>query len=174
MSNSVMTIILSDGEKKEIPKIEGEKDHSETFARADVLIPGLLDGFQEDPRKSGGFEHARFIAATGNIVIWPTNVNDSQMIIISLPKDPTIPQMVTTIDLLPTLQDKEVYANVCRFKKPRSPVIVSETLSSSGKFLDAYLNICTYFDKVIEMNSMLTHIEEEPMDVSDYLKTIKA
>ncbi len=173
MSNSIITIISSDGEITEIPKVQGEKDHSEAFARACVLIPGLLDDFQDDPKKSGGFEHARFVAATGNVVIWPTNINNDQMMIISLPKDPTAEQMATTIKLLPTLREKEVYANVCRFKKPRSPIIVSETLSSTGDFLEAYGKIVSYFNKINDMNSMLTQPKEEPMDVNDYLGTLK-
>ena len=173
MSNSIITIISSDGEITETPKLEGEKDHSEAFARACVLIPGLLDDFQDDPKKSGGFEYARFVAATGNVVIWPTNINNDQMMIISLPKDPTPEQMTTTIKILPTLKEKEVYANVCRLKKPRSSVIISETLSSSGDFLEAYGKIVSYFNKVNDMNSMLTHREEEPMEVNEYLSTLK-
>lgn len=173
MSDSIITIISPDGEKTEVPKVQGEKDHSEAFARARVLIPGLLDDFQCDPKKSGGFEYACFVAATGNVVIWPTNINNDQMMIVSLPKVPTTEQMATTIEELPTLKEKKVYANVCRFKKPRSPIIVSETLSGTGDFLDAYGKIVSYFNKITDMNSMLTQPKEEPMDVNDYLNTIK-
>ncbi len=82
-------------------------------------------------------------------------------------------QMKKTAEILKTVKDRKLYANVCRFKKPRSPVIITTTLAASRDFLDTYGKIISYFNKVTEMNSMLSNDTEDSMKIIDYLSTIK-
>lgn len=162
-NNTIITIIDPDGEIYEIPKNPVEGNHKEVFIRANKIIPDLLEGIPDNIKDSGGYEHSSYAAASGYAVLWPTDINNDKIMVLSIPKIPTKEQMDVIIHTLPKLQNKELHSVVCCFKKRRSTKITYQILSGNGEFFDTSAKIISYFSNINNLNSSLQ--EEKKLDI---------
>ncbi len=112
---------------------ETEKCHGFIYERLQERVPDILKGYTSSLTTSSGFELANYCAASNNVVIWPTNVNDDTMIIVTLPSVLTEEQWATTQEYLGVLLGHEVFVSTARFKKPnRSTKVIQQTLYQDG------------------------------------------
>ncbi len=153
-----------DGNVVFLPRIEGEKNHGCAFTRLEEVIPNILFGYAGDRNFSSGFELANFVAANGRVVFWPSNINNPEFMIVTLPQTSTDEQVNEVTKIFPQLKGYYVCANTAHFKNARSSKVVSITLSSSGDFDKAERAVLNYFslssminegDKVINNNQLV-------------------
>ena len=161
-NENAIVVFTQDGEVVVLPRISGERNHTQAFIRLERLIPDLLAGYQNDFQTSGGFELASFVGASGSAIIWPSDVNRSDILIVTLPKILLSVQCERLREYLPLLKGYDVYASVARFKNNRSPKIIKESLSDSGKCDDAIAKVESYIDKSQMLNEMS---EETNIDI---------
>ena len=168
---NVISIITPTGEVIDMKRNPSESMHGEVFARVDEVDPSLLEEFEMDRTRSGGFDYAAYLAANGNVVFWPTNINDNDIMIISLPKTPTLDQIKEIKRLIKELKEMEVYVSICSFKNMRSKKVKAETLSGNGEFLSAYEKTIEYLKNIEMLESMLSDLETQEVDLSEYMKS---
>lgn len=152
--NSIL-VIDSDGKAIALPRVEAESNHSQAFLRLEKEFPGILDDYPEDIKSSGGFELASFIGAHGFAVIWPSDINNPNIMIVTLPYMTLPAQGRTVCGYLPFLEGRDVYASVVRFKKYRSSKVVKESLAGSGDYFEAVDKITDYVRKAEMLHEML-------------------
>lgn len=131
----------------------------EAFSRLEKLIPDILVGFPDEKRnQSGGYEFSSFVAANGKVVFWPSDINNPENMIVTLPQVPENIQGRQVENIFPALEEFSVYACTAHFRKPRSPKIVTTPLCSSGDFEETYNKVKNY----LSLSAMLNepeHIE---------------
>lgn len=160
-----LVVIEDNGEIISLPRIQGEKNHGCAFTRLEKLIPDILSGYNGERDTSSGFELANFVAANGRVIFWPTNINDPEYMIVTLPQIPSVLQSNHVEKIFPMLNDFSVYVNTAHYKSPRSPRIISTPLCSSGDYSDAEKKVMNY----LCLSSMLNepqHIAEFQTDIS--------
>ena len=154
-----LVLIDENGKIFAVPRIQGEKNHSEAFSRLEKLIPDILVGFPDEKRnQSGGYEFSSFVAANGKVVFWPSDINNPENMIVTLPQVPENIQGRQVENIFPALEEFSVYACTAHFRKPRSPKIVTTPLCSSGDFEETYNKVKNY----LSLSAMLNepeHIE---------------
>lgn len=135
--------------------------------RLQEQIPDLLEGYQEEFTTSGGFELASFVGASGSAIIWPCDINRSDILIVTMPKIVLSDQGKSLRGILPYLEDHEVYASISRFKKARSSRVIKENLSESGDWREAVSKINSY----IRQSEMLNEMSEvTTTDIRTHIK----
>jgi aromatic ring-opening dioxygenase LigB subunit len=85
------------------------------------ILPDAL----KDKNISGGFEYANIMAANGYTVIWPSNVNQIDYIVVTMPRliEPVaVTKIITIINSIK--DDKSISSLIAYYKKPRSPKII--------------------------------------------------
>ena len=87
-----ITLIDIDGELITIDK-DFYSDHSPAFEKLEEQIRGLFYGYVNNPKNSSGYDLATFVAASGYVIIWPLDINKTDMEMISLPEIPTKEQI---------------------------------------------------------------------------------
>ena len=163
-----LSIVLPDGKVENIKRDFNEKSHSDLFLRANKKIPGLLEGFNLDPKISGGYEFSCYLAANNNTVFCPSNVNDNSIMIVTMPKYPSKNQIKEIKRLFKELKNQEVYVLLCSFKKKKKSKVFIDRLSSSGEFLDAYDKVMNYLNKIEAINDILEDTKNSEVDVSEF------
>ena len=143
-----ITIIDIDGELINIDK-DFYTDHTPAFLKLSEELKGLLYGFVKDPKNSSGYDLATFVAASGYIILWPLDINKTDMQMISIPEIPTKQQIKKLKEMYFLFEDKEVYATNSKFKKRNSHIPRTVPLSDSGKYDDMVSSLNEYF-KVVE------------------------
>lgn len=114
---NIIYIILPDGELIALPKKEKESNHKSAYTRLKEIKPELFT----DCDILGGYESASILAANDKVVIWPTNINKADIIIITMPKLMDNNQCKTLKQLLPLLNSNILlYSVVARYKKRNS------------------------------------------------------
>lgn len=121
-----------------------------------------MDGYQEDFQTSGGFELASFVGASGNAIIWPSDINRPDILIVTLPKILLSEQGENLREYLPLLKGYEVYSSIARFKNNRFSKVIKESLSESGNTEETIAKIENYIDKSQMLNEMA---EETNVDI---------
>lgn len=143
-----ITIIDIDGELISLDR-ERYVNHTPAFFKLEEKISGILDGFVRDPNRSSGYDFATYIAASGYIIIWPVDINNTEREMISIPEVPTKEQIEQLKSMCFLFKDKEVYATFSKFKKRNTSRPQTVPLSSSGKYEDMLIALNEYF-KIIE------------------------
>ena len=129
------------------------KNHFEVFSKLQEQDPYLLEGYQKSLEASGGFELSHYCAANDKVVIWPSEINSSKIILVTLPEMATNEQCSSLKKLLPFLSEKEVYITTARFKKKRSPKVIYRSIPTSGSSSKAQNALNEYMDKCIAINN---------------------
>ena len=137
--NNVMVVVDQEGKIVKIPRKENEMNHIEVLKSANLIQKDILEGFDWNQNMTGGFELTSFIAANGNAIIWPSNINEDFWMIISVPENGTVSQYQTISELLETLSDKKVIIMSVRYKKAnnKKSKIIQEGISISGDYQKA-------------------------------------
>ncbi|MBR3898114.1 MAG: hypothetical protein IKJ43_02400 [Bacilli bacterium] len=161
-----ITIIDIDGELISIDK-SLYVDHTPAFMELSEKINGLLYGFEKDPTVSSGYDFATFVAASGYIIIWPLDINKSDMLMISIPEIPTLEQINVLKGMYELFENREVYVTNSKFKKRSSHVPRTIPLSDSGKYEDAVKSLDDYFELIKKLNDYNNEI------VGDFRDSIK-
>lgn len=159
-----LIMIDQEGEVYYLPRVVGEKNHTQAFLRLQEYVPGLLDGYVENINKSGGFELASYVAANGNIIIWPCDINLlSNTIIFTLPKPMENLSGESLQKLIPCLElsNYEVFVSSARFKNKRSPKVITDSLSSKGDYQDALNAIDQYIELSKKIDSLGSVTEKD-------------
>ncbi len=146
-----ITIIDIDGELVSIDKLL-YVDHTPAFKELSEKINGLFYGFEKDPTVSSGYDFATFVAASGYVIIWPLDINKSDMEMISLPEVPTLEQIEVLKSMYGLFENREVYVTNSKFKKRSSHVPRTIPLSDSGKYEDAIKSLDDYFELILKLN----------------------
>lgn len=161
-----ITIIDIDGEIINIDK-DVYVDHTPAFMKLSEKIKGLFCGFVKDPKISSGYDFATFVAASGYIIIWPLDINKSDMLMISIPEVPTMEQIGVIKNMYPLFENREVYVTNSKFKKRNSHVPRTVSLSESGNCEDMIKSLDDYFEIVEKLEE---YGEEFTGDFRDILK----
>lgn len=156
-----ITIIDQDGKIITTEKQGLEKNHCQVFARLEEENPGLLENYPLNIDESGGYDLACFCGATEKIVIWPSDINNDEIIIVTLPEVLSNIQCRNITDFIPLLETHEVYVNVSKFKKRNSPKVISKSISSSGNAEEAIDAINDYIDKCLLINDTGEELDED-------------
>lgn len=156
-----LVVIDEEGRIIAVPRIPGEKNHGEAFSRLEKLVPDILAGFPDEKRnQSGGYEFSSFAAANGMAVFWPSDINNPEIMIVTLPQVPENKQSKQVEYVFPALAEFSVYVCTAHFKSSRSPRIITTSLSSSGDFIKAFEKLRDY----LAISTMLNepeHIKSE-------------
>ena len=134
-------------------------DHTPAFKELSEKIKGLFYGFINDPRISSGYDFATFVAASGYIVIWPLDINKSNIEMISIPEVPTLEQINVIKNMYYLFEKKEVYATNSKFKKRNSHVPRTVSLSDSGNYEDMVASLNNYFEIIEKLDEYGNEIE---------------
>lgn len=161
-----ITLIDIDGKLINIDR-DNYKDHTQAFLKLKEKIDGLLYGFVKDPNCSSGYDFAAFVAASGYIIIWPVDINKTNMEIISIPEMPTREQLQRIKSMLFLFKNKEVYVTNSKFKKRNSHIPKTVPLSDSGKYEDMIKSLEEYFEMVEKIYNFGEEI------IGDFRDTIK-
>lgn len=153
-----ITIIDIDGELINIDK-EYYTDHTPAFEKLGDELKGLLYGFVNDPKNSSGYDLATFVAASGYIILWPLDINKTNMQMISIPEIPTRQQIQKLKEMYFLFKDKEVYATNSKFKKRNSHIPRTIPLSESGKYEDMVNILNNYFAVIEQLDDFGDEIE---------------
>ena len=163
--NSI-TIIEEDGNIVNVERIAGEKDHNMAYSRAQKKIPKLLDGYNVELNKSGGYDISCYIAATNKVVIWPTNINDPSLQIVSMPLILTSCQCKNLKKFLPYLVNYEVYAAISNFKKIGSDKVITKSISTN----DSLMTIEKIYDYIKKFEIINSIGQEITGDIREFIE----
>lgn len=166
--DTAISIVKPSGEIIDIKRKKGEKSHPEIFTRIDKEnMPGLLDNYILDITVSSGYELAGFAAAKGNCIIFPADLENNEIMMLFVPKIPTLGQREAVKKLLKELEGLYLYGAICSFKDRTSPVVEINSLKSTGDFLDTYTKVIKYFDSVESLDSLLDDTDTDEKNIED-------
>ena len=154
-----LIIINEDGTVTKVPRVLQERNHKNAFFRLNKENPSALTYFPwEELYHCDGYEFANYVAAIGKVIFWPSDINNPENMIVTLPQVPENIQGRQVENIFPALEEFSVYACTTHFRKPRSPKIVTTPLCSSGDFEETYNKVKNY----LSISAMLNepeHIE---------------
>lgn len=151
---NIVILFTQDGEILCLPREMSEVNHSQAYQRLEKMVPGLLDGFEENLKKSGGYELSSYVAANGDAILFPSNINNSDMMVLALPKpmeDKVGEKVLEFLELIPGIQ---LYVYASRFKNLRSRKVVHEFMSNNGDYNHALNKVREYCETSKELNSL--------------------
>ena len=160
--NYVISVINPDGEEVNLPASKKDDKHIMSFLR--LMYESWFDNtalmryINDNDYKITGYEFSSFVAANGKVVFLPSDINNPENMIVTLPQVPENIQGRQVENIFPALEEFSVYACTAHFRKPRSPKIVTTPLCSSGDFEETYNKVKNY----LSLSAMLNepeHIE---------------
>lgn len=160
-----LIMFTQDGEVITLPREASEVNHHQAYQRLAQLVPGLFDGFEENPQKSGGYELSSYIAANGDAVLFPSNINNSELMVLALPKPMENKIGEKVLEFLELVGEIRLYVYSAHFKNLRSKKVIHEFLSNCGDYNYAMTKVREYYEVSKKMND-LGNISEEDIRMS--------
>ena len=166
LEKNCIILITKEGDLVPVPRVEGEKNHSQAYMRLGEQVPELLDEFPYDLKVSGGYELANYAAASGNVVIWPSNINYSDNIIVTIPKNISDTSCDVLESILPALKEYKPFVTQAYYKKPnsRSKKIICQSICNSDAQRE---NSIDTIEKYIQMNKEFNKANDNIAKKSD-------
>ena len=144
-----LIIINEDGTVTKVPRVLQERNHKNAFFRLNKENPSALTYFPwEELYHCDGYEFANYVAAIGKVIFWPTSIDSSEYMMVTLPKIPTNNQEQSIYHIFPLLKKSIVDSYVTYFDSPYTLDFIVKELSSSGNYEDALKGIVNYVKEV--------------------------
>lgn len=144
--DNVFLLIRNDGEVVILPRVKNEKNHCDAFKRLEKLVPGIFYGFNEEEQPKSGFEYSAFLGAVGDVIIWPTNINLPETLVVTMPKILSSNQVTKLKEFYFILNNHVVFVNIAGFKNKSLVRVIKDTISNSGEAEEAVKSIEEHID----------------------------